>query len=96
MATVLKRIYTHSDLFHLSFNFTKKKIMICTVFLFPFICSCEGQLEKEIAVSEGDGFKYIVYLSQSNILPCFMCLKNTETLLCIEICNINLKSNNPW
>ena len=70
--------------------------MICTVFLFPFIFSCEGKLEKEIAVLGGDGFKYIVYLSQSNILTCFMCLKNIETLLRIEIYNINLKSNNPW
>ena len=49
--------------------------MICTVFLFPFVFSYEGKLEKEIAVLGEDGFKYIVYLSQSNILTCFMCLK---------------------
>ena len=70
--------------------------MICTVFLFPFVFSYEGKLEKEIAVLGGDGFKYIVYLSQSNILTCFMCLKNIESLLSTEIFNINLRSNNPW
>ena len=57
------------------FHFQYKKIMICTVFLLPFVFSYEGKLEKEIAVLGEDGFKYIVYLSQSNILTCFMCLK---------------------
>ena len=68
------------------------KKMVCTVFLFPFIFTCEGKLEKEIAVLGGDGFKYIVYLSQPNILAYFICLKNKEGLS-TEMFNINLKSN---